>query len=89
MLEVRVEVWKQELFYVVLVIGYVDCLEPLKEVDVVLQLLHRHFEAILVGLLRHGVYDEWEALVLMVQLIPILLQALNSGYTEGKPSLSQ
>lgn len=37
------------------------------------------------GLLRHGVSDEGEALVLVVQLIPILLQALDSGPTQEQP----
>lgn len=46
-----------DIFYV-LVIGYVDGLEPLNEVDVSLELLHRRFQALLVGLLRHGVCDE-------------------------------
>lgn len=60
-----------------LFLRYVDGLEPLKELDVVLQLLHRRFQPKPVGLLGLGVYDEWEALVLVVQLIPRLLQTLH------------
>ena len=59
-------------------IGYVDGLEPLDALHVVLQLLHGRFETLLVGLLGQVglVCDQWEALVLLVQLIPALLQAL-------------
>lgn len=69
-------------FYYVLVIWYVDSFESLYEVDVILQLLHRDFQTLLVGFLRQGVGDKREALVLMMQLIPVRLQPLDSGATQ-------
>lgn len=59
-----------------LVIGDVDGLVALDEVDVLLQLLHLQLQALLPVLLGGGVRDDRQALVLMMQLLPVLLQAL-------------
>lgn len=60
-------------------LGYVDGLEPLDEFNVVLHLRHLGFQLLSVGFLRHGLCDQREALVLMVQLIPGLLQTLDTN----------
>lgn len=77
------------MFFNILVIGDVDGLKPLEEVDVVLQLLYCHFQTFLVGLLGQAVRDEREALVLTVQLMQVLPQALHSEPTWSNTQLSQ
>lgn len=57
------------------VVGDVDGLVSLDEVNVPLQLLHLQLQTLLAVLLRGGVRDNRESLVLMVQLPPVLLQA--------------
>ena len=69
----------------VLLIGHGDSPKLLKDVHIFLHLRHLCFEALLVILLLHGVYDEREALVFMVQLLPCLLQTLEIRGTWGTP----
>lgn len=65
-------------WFALLLTGYVDGLEPLDEFDVIFYLRHLGFQLLSVGFLRHGLCDQREALVLMVQLIPGLLQTLDT-----------
>lgn len=58
--------------------GDIDGLEPLDELNVIFHLCHLGFQLLSVGFLRHGLRDQREALVLMVQLIPALLQTLDT-----------
>lgn len=69
-------------FMTVRLLGYVDGLEPLDEFNVIFHLRHLGFQLLSVGFLRHGLRDQREALVLMVQQIPGLLQTLdiNTGH---------
>lgn len=60
-------------------LGYVDGLEPLDEFNVIFHLRHLGFQLLSVGFLRHGLRDQREALVLMVQLIPGPLQPLDTN----------
>ena len=61
----------------VLVVGDEYSLVSLDEVNVPLQLLHLQLQTLLAVLLRGGVRDNRESLVLMVQLPPVHLQALD------------
>lgn len=69
---------KQKSWFALLLAGYVDGLEPVDELKVVLHLRHPGFQLLSVGLLRHGLRDQREALVLVVQLVPGLLQTLDT-----------
>lgn len=66
-------------FMMVPLLGYVDGLEPLDEFNVIFHLRHLGFQLLSVGFLRHGLRDQREALVLMVQLIPGLPQPLDTN----------
>lgn len=66
-------------FVTVRLLGHVDGLEPLDEFDVIFHLRHLGFQLLSVGFLRHGLRDQREALVLMVQLIPGLPQPLDTN----------
>lgn len=65
-------------WFALLLAGYVDGLEPLDEFNVIFHLCHLGFQLLSVGFLRHGLRDQRETLVLMVQLIPGLLQTLDT-----------
>lgn len=69
---------KKKGWFALLLTGYVDGAEPLDELKVALHLRHPGFQLLSVGLLRHGLRDQREALVLMVQLVPGLLQTLDT-----------
>lgn len=71
-----------------LVVGDVDGPVALDEVNVALQLLHLQLQTLFAVLLGSRVRDDREALVLMMQLIPVLFQTLrkvntNKYRTEG------
>lgn len=66
-----------------LLVGQVDVLEPLNETYVILQQHHFWLQVLLAGLLRHGVEDERESLVLAVQLVPRSPQTLDGQSKEG------
>lgn len=66
-----------------LILGDVDDGELLQEANVLVQLIHGIFQTFLEGFLRHGLDDEREALVLLVQSVPLLLQMLQKGNMEG------
>lgn len=65
-------------WFALLLTGDIDGLEPLDELNVVFHLRHLGFQLLSVGFLRHGLRDQREALVLMVQLIPPFLQTLDT-----------
>ena len=67
-----------------LVVGHVDGGVSLKLADVVFQLPHGVLQALLAVLLSDGVGDHRQALVLAVQLLPVLFQALRcSGESQS------
>ena len=72
-----------------LVVGHVDGGVPLQHADVALQLPHGVLQALLAVLLGDGVGDHGQPLVLPVQVLPVLLQALRcSGETQSSTNHS-
>lgn len=65
-------------WFALLLTGYVDGPEPLEELNVVFHLRHLGLQLLSVGLLGHGLGDQREALVLVVQLVPGPPQTLDT-----------